>query len=554
MDGQTQLPTVTVRGFLNFRTTVDGTVIVFTPASAAPQSPSHQQAVDMITTTTSAKPFPPPTPFSSSSIFTPAAATYVHPQPSIQVTATPVLSQRQPATSMPIYPTGLVTVLAGTVVNNGLTTVYETKVIGTYIEGKYAQILKSTSRIESPSIHAGLIDIIPTRTFAGLWPTTAVADLAPQFVPKIPVIEVEKKVDIKMVAPVFDGASNSLPTSYRNRNNGRSDAVVPVGLRSARLGRTEARLPWEKIKEKADMPSTTPAPPKLRRPFRAGSERPGRLSWTPRATDRVRLNRFKIKVAGVAGGTQKDKEEEEAAKEINQRLNRRLGVTRPQPREPATETSSDIVALAPALEDRRDGAVAGDSRTPVYNPPIFDPLGNGGDEDMSDIDPHRVIKEVQTVTSELTRDVNGHQKVDTVTFTTTVERTLDASEGFPTDGILGSTVAVEANDLDASAIQETPPIVISRTYSITERSTRTSLVPVFDGTSTITHTVTERFFIRKLITGTFNLIHSLAITNICPCPIVESSLQDNATRRRPALTANGVDGHEQLESLSRESN
>ncbi|KAH8026600.1 hypothetical protein HPB51_022202 [Rhipicephalus microplus] len=29
----TALPTVTVRGFLNFRTTVDGTVIVFTPAS-----------------------------------------------------------------------------------------------------------------------------------------------------------------------------------------------------------------------------------------------------------------------------------------------------------------------------------------------------------------------------------------------------------------------------------------------------------------------------------------------------------------------------------------
>lgn len=51
--------------------------------------------------------------------------------------------------SNPVYPTGLVTVLGGTVVNNGATTVYETKVIGTYIDGKYAQILKSTSSIKS---------------------------------------------------------------------------------------------------------------------------------------------------------------------------------------------------------------------------------------------------------------------------------------------------------------------------------------------------------------------------------------------------------------------
>jgi hypothetical protein len=45
------------------------------------------------------------------------------------------------------HPTGLVTKLGGTVVNDGLTTVHETSVIGTYISGKYAQILQSTSHI-----------------------------------------------------------------------------------------------------------------------------------------------------------------------------------------------------------------------------------------------------------------------------------------------------------------------------------------------------------------------------------------------------------------------
>lgn len=204
----------------------------------------------------------------------------------------------------------------------------------------------------------------------------------------------------------------------------------------------------------------------------------------------------------MAGGTQKDKEEEEAAKEINQRLARRLGVTRQVPKEPEARPITEPTVMEVLPVERREESslsLSADSR-PVYNPPIFDTF-SGDEQEVSAIDPHRVVKEVQTVTSELTRDVSGVLKVDTVTFTTTVERTLDPSEAFPTDGILGSTIQVEGNDLDASTIQETPPVVISRTYSVTERSQRTSLVPVFDGTSTVTHTVTERFVIRKLITG-----------------------------------------------------
>lgn len=50
------------------------------------------------------------------------------------------------------HPTGLVTTLGGTVVKDGVTTVHETSVIGTYISGKYAQVLQSTSHI-FPSNH-----------------------------------------------------------------------------------------------------------------------------------------------------------------------------------------------------------------------------------------------------------------------------------------------------------------------------------------------------------------------------------------------------------------
>lgn len=46
-----------------------------------------------------------------------------------------------------LHPTGLVTKLGGTVVKDGVTTIHETSVIGTYISGKYAQVLQSSSQI-----------------------------------------------------------------------------------------------------------------------------------------------------------------------------------------------------------------------------------------------------------------------------------------------------------------------------------------------------------------------------------------------------------------------
>ncbi|XP_066245650.1 uncharacterized protein [Euwallacea similis] len=46
-----------------------------------------------------------------------------------------------------VRPTGLVSKMEGMVVNDGIMTSYETSVIGTYINGKYAQVLQSTSHV-----------------------------------------------------------------------------------------------------------------------------------------------------------------------------------------------------------------------------------------------------------------------------------------------------------------------------------------------------------------------------------------------------------------------
>lgn len=135
-----------------------------------------------------------------------------------------------------------------------------------------------------------------------------------------------------------------------------------------------------------------------------------------------------------------------------------------------------------------------------------DGIGDGSVDSAKDfrteIDPSKVVKEVQTITSEVTQHVEGnHLQIKTLTLTTTIERTLHPTESEFNAQVIQPTLDVSVNNIEATSIPETPSLVISRTYSVTERTMRTTVVPVFDGTATQSHTVTESFFIRKLITA-----------------------------------------------------
>ncbi|KAF5297983.1 hypothetical protein FQA39_LY11858 [Lamprigera yunnana] len=77
----------------------------------------------------------------------PSSKFHLKPRPSIELKNKQAAATR----SDPLHPTGLVTKLGGTIVKDGVTTVHETKVIGTYIAGKYAQVLQSTSHIQQNS-------------------------------------------------------------------------------------------------------------------------------------------------------------------------------------------------------------------------------------------------------------------------------------------------------------------------------------------------------------------------------------------------------------------
>ncbi|KAH1016151.1 hypothetical protein HUJ04_007421, partial [Dendroctonus ponderosae] len=62
--------------------------------------------------------------------------------------------------------TGLVRLIEGSIVQNQTTTLYESKVLGTIIDGRYAQIIESTSSFILPTISPSAVvtDIVPTAT------------------------------------------------------------------------------------------------------------------------------------------------------------------------------------------------------------------------------------------------------------------------------------------------------------------------------------------------------------------------------------------------------
>jgi hypothetical protein len=99
---------------------------------------------------------------SSSKISKPARSSvdsYIHSSdtPAVSLVASRLSLKAGPSTQ----PTGLISTMGGTVVREGVTTVHETRIIGTYISGKYAQVLQSTSTIkQNPSNNNGIIPAI----------------------------------------------------------------------------------------------------------------------------------------------------------------------------------------------------------------------------------------------------------------------------------------------------------------------------------------------------------------------------------------------------------
>lgn len=95
----------------------------------------------------------------------------------IESTSSTKINEERKATILPTqgHRTGLVRLIQGQIANNGTTTFYQSKVIGTSIEGRYAQIIESTSSFLSSTPTA---NIAPTSTLPPGKPTQ-IAEISP---------------------------------------------------------------------------------------------------------------------------------------------------------------------------------------------------------------------------------------------------------------------------------------------------------------------------------------------------------------------------------------
>ncbi|XP_066599812.1 uncharacterized protein [Prorops nasuta] len=112
-------------------------------------------------------------------------------------------------------PTGLVTTLGGTIVKDGLTTVHETSVIGTYINGKYAQVLESSSRILAGPAEGKIRPSTTQRILKTIGPQHG--KLKPQLEPT-PTVQLEES-SLPLEVLFSDSRGSSVKTTRRHTAN-----------------------------------------------------------------------------------------------------------------------------------------------------------------------------------------------------------------------------------------------------------------------------------------------------------------------------------------------
>ncbi|XP_022700067.1 uncharacterized protein LOC111266662 [Varroa jacobsoni] len=140
--------TVTLFGFVDFTTSLSGTKIIFKPTATrraespqemmAPPAPASQQDFGHLFKSSSLESLRPTKPLKQETtsekkftIISPKSIPSVHPS----------------ATKTDRYKTGLVKSKSGTTVIDGVTTEFTTLVYGTFIQGSYAHVIRSTSSI-----------------------------------------------------------------------------------------------------------------------------------------------------------------------------------------------------------------------------------------------------------------------------------------------------------------------------------------------------------------------------------------------------------------------
>ncbi|XP_012287296.1 uncharacterized protein LOC105703457 [Orussus abietinus] len=464
-------------------------------------------------------------------------------------------------------PTGLVTKLGGTIVKDGLTTVHETSVIGTYINGKYAQVLQSSSRIltpAAPAVPEGKVR--PTnaqRILKTIGPQQG--KLKPHLEPTPTVQQEESSLPLEVLFSAPSGPSvrttrrhtggiQSRP-KFRNKIAEDLENNEPQAQQRS-LGKARPTTARPSYKNRIQQTTTTePAVTRRRNGFRPNNPvpiaKPGKPKNEPLASagplPKVKLPRtpgrwsykttpkprIAIRKQVVADEDDRTLAPETSAPEVGAEEKTPMPMAQRKIQEgslddESKEASEVAETVAQEHEQDQQRELQQDQPQESLQQPQQHvlPVETLNVEISTPADFNDVYFEIATIKSPYTFQVGTMRNTRYVTVTSTIKKSFATAEPTSsiapteplTENILANTGAAYETTLpiDSSiatlpavsleAGQATPPLeTITETFSTTQTLLKTHLLPVISGGNTTRLTLVQTYNIARVVTATKTL-------------------------------------------------
>ncbi|CAB3235876.1 unnamed protein product [Arctia plantaginis] len=385
------------------------------------------------------------------------------------------------------HPIGLVTTLGGTIVKDGLTTVHETSVIGTYISGKYAQVLNSNSKvIQAPGGHRGKIS--PSATHRIL-KTVA------------PSISKNHRHNLEPTPSASDDDSNFGKTTRRQNNNGGS---------FKNRHRSQNNNNNSNNSESDNQQNSPSQGKKFKNRNASNSQRAQSEASAPSYSNRRKNNRNSAHKTTVTPSSNNDSQSKRGFKP-------RVNPTPVEHVTPAPSTSSQSGPGTLLESDADDNS--------IEKPPPVETLKV---EISTPADFRDVYYEIATIRTPYTFQVGRVKNTRIVTVTSTIEKRIEPtlvansqnSLNEPlTENILATATPYEKDHalLDSSIAtlpaitlssdMETPPLeTVTETFSTTQNLLKTHILPVVrDSNITSSLTFIQTYRVTRFVTATKTL-------------------------------------------------
>ncbi|KAL1110184.1 hypothetical protein AAG570_008261, partial [Ranatra chinensis] len=428
-------------------------------------------------------------------------------QPSEVVDETYKVVEVGPTTKARHGVTGLVTKLGGTIVKEGVTTVHETSVIGTYISGKYAQILKSSSHVihkPTPTVQKTAA-VSPTKLARGL-PLEALFSTPPAHnlvrQSRRPALSPPYKNRVQKTKPVDPPQPTRTQQKFFRLSHNRfgrpsSTEIATVSVFSENASQTR-RYQRHRTGSAAVAPTQSVANNNIETGTRRFKPKPSQPNAVESST-----SLYKFKLSRPQG--------------------RWHYKTSPKPRiairrqDEEGAQSSQTPSLPDLEESERPAEMTETQRELVATPTPSLPVQTIKVDISTPADFSNVYYEIAVIKSPYTFQVGTVKNTRYITVTSTQEKLLiEPTEASSTEPLTENILTTKpAYDKEASvatlpsiaiAGDETLPLeTMTETFSTSEQLLKTHLLPVVKDSNTTTLTLVQTYEVTKLVTATKTL-------------------------------------------------